>query len=237
MAKQGPAKSQGKTGGKAGRKNAGKSRGKAPGKVKARKLTPQQKAMYRRRRIVALVGILAVFAVGLFCVYSLIRGAVFMRASYVYRDATTLARSAEPSPKATSLVPDCGAGDLSMELSADPTTVAVGGSVTFTATMAYTGTSKEGCFVNGANDSRVLVITSGSQTIYRSDACEDTYRPLLLFSGATDKQTLTWNTNATSDSCVADADLPHVEAGTYVATLELAGDSGAKSSPVTITVQ
>lgn len=182
------------------------------------------------------IAALIALVLAVFCVVSLVRGGMMIHQNMAAGD-TSATRSSVPEPKQTSNVPGCSKDDIQLTLTPDTTTVGVGGTVTFTAKITYTGSSAEGCFVDGEDDNRVLSITSGNDTIWRSDACESTYRPLLMYAGATDEQQITWNTNATGDSCVADSDLPHVEAGTYVAKLSLRNDETVQSAPVTIMVQ
>lgn len=198
----------------------------------ARKKTTKR-AMYMRRRIVLAI---IVVVVGVFCVFSLVRGSVMIGQNMAAGD-TSAKRSAVPAPRATSNVAVCGKDDIQLTLIPDTTTVGVGGTVTFTAKITYIGSNPEGCFVDGEDDNRILTITSGNETVWRSDACESKYRPLLLYQGATDEQKITWNTNATGNECVADEDLAHVKAGTYVAKLSLKDDESVHSEPVTITVQ
>ncbi|MEE1295825.1 MAG: hypothetical protein UHD09_03025 [Bifidobacterium sp.] len=173
-------------------------------------MSKQKRAMYRRRRLAVLAGVLVVVAVCVFCVYSLIRGAVGMGDWIGAGERMSMSRSAAPAPKQESKVRDCSANDVELTLTPSTTAIGVGGSVEFTATIEYTGKDPEGCFVDGADDSRVLVVKSGDDTVYRSDACEDTYRPLLMMSGVKDEQKMTWNADRSGKECVADAQLPHV---------------------------
>ncbi|EFA22957.1 hypothetical protein [Bifidobacterium gallicum] len=204
---------------------------------KSRKSRKSKKWMYRRRRAVALVAALAALAVVIFCVVSLIRGAVRIHENAQRADTMALTRGEAPQAPKKSNVPDCGPNDVNMTLTPSSTSTGVGGAIDFTATISYTGSSPSGCFVNGADDERVLVITSGNDTVWRSDACEAQYRPLLMFAGQKDEQQIVWNTTRSSNECVAEADLPHVDRGTYVARLVMKDNPKVASDPVTVTVE
>ncbi|NEG70401.1 hypothetical protein [Bifidobacterium choloepi] len=238
---RGAGKMSGKSAARTAGRNAGKpagAGGRAPGKVRPKKMSKEKRAMYRRRRAVVGIGVVVVLVVAVLCIYSLIRGAFAMHEIASSASAYSISReSSAPSPSATSNVPDCSSSDVQLKLSADKTTVAVGGTVTFTAEIDFTGKETGGCFVDGADDSRVLVIKSGNDTIYRSDACQATYRPLLMFKDQVDSQTMTWNTNSTGDTCVDDSTLPHVSAGTYQAQLTLVDSPDVTSNTVTISVE
>ncbi|KFI69456.1 hypothetical protein [Bifidobacterium magnum] len=221
--------------GRGGRPSTSQRTGKPQPKGAKKRLSAAQRnkrAMFMRRRIMLILAAL----VAIFCVFSLIRGFIMIGQNIAAGD-TSSSRSAVPQPKATSKVPMCGKDDIDLTLTPNTTTVGVGGSVTFTAKITYVGNSAEGCFVDGEDDNRVLTITSGNNTVWRSDACPSTYRPLLVYKGGDDEQKIVWNTNASGDECVADADLPHVQAGTYVAKLVLKDDDTVVSDPVSITVQ
>jgi hypothetical protein len=110
-------------------------------------------------------------------------------------DLTALTRNEVPGVKQTSGVHDCTAGDVKLELSAQSQTVPVGGSLDFTMTIAYEGTSS--CLIDVSNASRILTITSGSDTIWRSDACPADPHRLLMSKGDKRVDTLTWNTDST----------------------------------------
>lgn len=211
--------------------------GNAPKKPRKRKMSKKKRAMYRRRRLIVFGGALLALALIVFCIYSIARGVGSAHAWLGSADRMSVSRSAAPSPAVKSKVAVCSDKDIELELVPASTTVPVGGSLEFTAKMTYVGKDPEGCYVDGADDGRVLVITSGDDTVWRSDACEDGYRPLLLMESVDDEQKMTWNTNRSGDECVADAELPKVDRGTYVAQLELADDPKVTSKPVTIEVQ
>ena len=91
--------------------------------------------------------------------------------------------------------------------------------------------------MDGSDGGRVLVITSGEDTIWRSDACPVGARTLLMATGDKDIQTITWNADSSQDSCQPDQNLPRVNAGSYQAKLVLKADSRVASQPVPIMVQ
>ena len=88
--------------------------------------------MYRRRRAVALVIVLAAVSLVVFCVYSLGRGVVD---GMSLLRPTPIARESVPAPKKTSGVNDCGASDVKLSLTAASQGVSVGGSLDFTASI------------------------------------------------------------------------------------------------------
>ncbi|MCI1834488.1 MAG: hypothetical protein LKI78_06645 [Bifidobacterium tibiigranuli] len=200
-----------------------------------RKPSKEQQQIFRRRRIVAAVALVLVLAFLVFCVYSLGRGVAAVSGVIRHDDLTALTRNEVPGVKQTSGVRDCTANDVKLELSAQSQTVPVGGSLDFTMTVAYEGTSS--CLIDVSNASRILTITSGSDTIWRSDACPADPHRLLMSKGDRRVDTLTWNADSTGSQCVDDASLPRVNPGTYMAKLSLKNDAKAVSDPVPVIVQ
>ncbi|WP_420897320.1 hypothetical protein [Bifidobacterium goeldii] len=202
-------------------------------KGRKRKLSKQQRAMYRRRRIVVGVALLVVIALIIFCIYSLGRGLAAIGDAMTPDEVT---RSAVPEPKKTSGVKDCGKNDIKLELTAASQSVPLAGSLDFSATIRYTGSAS--CLINASNESRVLTISSGNDVIWRSDSCPADSRMLLMAKGDKKTDTITWNTSRTGDTCVENQDdLPKVDRGTYIARLSLKDHPAVTSDPVTITVQ
>ena len=107
----------------------------------------------------------------------------------------------------------------------------------FTATIAFVPKDSSSCLIDASDHSRVLTITSGGDTVWRSDACDVDSRKLLLAAGDTDTQTMTWNTNRSGQTCTEDSKLPKVDAGTYTAQLSMRDHPKIVSNKVTITVQ
>ncbi|PAU67371.1 hypothetical protein B1400_1659 [Bifidobacterium italicum] len=192
--------------------------------------------MYRKRRLVFFGALLAFLIVCVLCVYSLIRGAVAAHDWIGVADRMAVSRSAAPAPPQKSKVKDCTAKNLQMTLTPAADVVPLGGSLEFTATMTYVGSDPAGCFVDGADDARVLVIKSGADTVWRSDACEATYRPLLMMEGVSDERKIVWDTVRSGGECKASAELPHVDRGSYTAQLVIDGDTHVESKPVAFTV-
>lgn len=199
-----------------------------------RKLSERQRRIYRRRRIVVGVVLVVVLALVGFCVYSIGRGVVAV-AGLAAGGNAQIARQAMPDPTPSTGVRECADEDISLELSASSATVGVGGSIDFNATIAYGGT--DNCLIDGSDGNRVLSITSGSDQIWRSDSCPVDSRMLLMAKGDKDVQTIRWNTNRSGTECVDDAELPKVDAGTYVAQLSLKDHPEIVSQQVPFIVQ
>ncbi|MBW3091617.1 hypothetical protein KIH79_01340 [Bifidobacterium sp. 82T10] len=202
-----------------------------------RKLSKRQRAIYRRRRIVVGIVLVVTLALVSFCIYSLGRGLGALGDALGHGERVALSRSVVPDPIKTNDITDCSSSNVELSLTPASQSVAVGGSLDFTATITYTGSSKAGCLIDGSDSSRVLTISSGKQTIWRSDVCESDSRMLLMAKGDSDKYTITWNADSTGTQCVADSELPRVNAGTYTAQLSLKDFPKTVSDPVTITVQ
>ncbi|MBT1161542.1 MULTISPECIES: hypothetical protein [Bifidobacterium] len=202
-----------------------------------RKLSRKQQAIYRRRRIVAVLALMITIALIGFCGYSLVRGIGAIGAAINHDEIYAISRGAVPDPPKSSGIKDCAKGTVSLTLTPAAQSVPVGGSLNFTATITYTGSSKVGCLVDGSDANRVLTISSGNQTIWRSDVCPADPRMLLMSKGDADQQQITWNANSTGTSCADDGTLPRVNAGTYTARLSLKDQPEVVSDPVTILVQ
>ncbi|NEG95214.1 hypothetical protein GFD17_00250 [Bifidobacterium sp. SMB2] len=215
-----------------------------------RRISKQQQRIYRRRRIVAVIVLIAVLAVFGGLVYGVVKGVQALTGGEQSQSQTakssksskdTKSSSAEASsdstkkPKTTAGVPDCDDSNITLNLSADYTTVGVGGAVNFKTSILHSG--GKACLIDASNASRILTITSGNETVWRSDSCDVDSRMLLMDGNDKDIQTVTWNTNRTGSTCQDDASRPHVEAGTYVAVLSLRDNKAVKSDPLTITVQ
>ena len=156
-------------------------------------------------------------------------------------ESASASKSATPSASESSTkaknpgIPNCTASDVSLDLTADTTTVAQGGKVTFKVVIKHD--SKRDCVIDASNASRILTITSGDNTVWRSDSCPVDSRQLLMTGSDKDTQTIAWNTTSTGSECQAENARAKVDPGTYVATLSVRDHEKIKSSPVTITVQ
>ncbi|RSX58093.1 hypothetical protein [Bifidobacterium samirii] len=197
----------------------------------------RRQATYRRRRIVVGAVAVILLALAVFCGYALVRLAGSAGAAVGWGAGRTLEREAVPDAPKVSAVRSCTASDVDVTLAASTATVGVGGSVDFSITLRYTGSAKQGCLIDASDDAAVLTVSSGDQTIWRSDVCPADPYWLLLATGDEDTHTVTWNTVASSDSCVADADLPKVNAGTYVAALEFPDLPKLDGGSVAVAVQ
>lgn len=201
-----------------------------------RTMSKRKRAIYRRRRIVVGVAALLALALITFVVYSLGRGIAAVGES-VGGESISLSRKATPTPVRSGGVPDCSADDIRLELSAKTASMPVGGSLEFNATITYDGTSAAGCLIDASDSSRVLTITSGDQTIWRSDSCPAGVDSVLLAKGDRYVSAVTWPGTRTGDTCVDEADLPRVDRGSYVARLSLKDHPKVQSDPVPILVE
>lgn len=207
------------------------------GKKRKRKLSKRRRAVYRRRRIVVGIALVLAVALTVFCVYSLGRGMAAIDTTIRHDDLMAVSRKPVPAPKQKSKVKDCTASNVKLSLQSDSQSAPVGGSMKFTATIAFVPKDSSSCLIDVSDHSRVLTITSGGDTVWRSDACDVDSRKLLLAAGDTDTQTMTWNTNRSGQTCTEDSKLPKVDAGTYTAQLSMRDHPKIVSNKVTITVQ
>lgn len=207
------------------------------GRPRKRKLSKRKRAMYRRRRIVAALVLAVLLATAVFCVVSISRGVgAVIGATYGSVDRVALERGTSPTPHRSTGVKDCSTKDTRLELTAKTASASVGGSIEFVATIRHEGV--DSCLVDASDSGRVLTITSGDDTVWRSDSCPVDARMLLMAKGDKDIQSMTWGANRTGDECVEDqAALPNVERGTYVARLSLANNPKVTSEPVTVEVR
>lgn len=214
--------------GGAGSRNGRQSGGRRP-------ISKRQRAIYRRRRIVVGIALLLVLALILFCVYSLWQGFSAVARTVNHANVYALDRTSVPEPKATSGVGQCDESNVHLELSAKATTIPVGGSAQFTATIVHDGTGS--CLIDDSTSSLVMTVTSGNDVVYRSDVCEADPHELLMAQGDKRADERTWNANRTGAKCVADAQLSKVDRGSYAVTIALKDHPKVVSDPVTISVQ
>lgn len=212
-------------------------------KGRKRKLSKRQRTIYRRRRIVVGVALVLVLALTLFCVYSIARfagatGAAISGAMH-RDDLNAVSRSAVPRAKMTTGIPDCGGDDLELSLTAESQSVPVGGSIKLSATSRYTGSSAKGCLLTAFSSSRVITITSGHETVWRSDVCPVDSKDLLMAKGNKEVKEIVWNVdaNASLNECTDESTWPRVNPGTYTAKLSLKNHPKVSSDPVNILVQ
>lgn len=187
------------------------------------------------RRIVAAIALIAFLSAVFGIIWGIVQGIQGID-RWIHRgDINAISRQAAPTPRQAAGVSDCSSDDISLELKASPATVGVGGTVQFTATIHHKGS--ENCLVDASDASRVLTISSGDQTIWKSDLCPVSTRMLLLSHSDSDIQNIAWNTDATGSSCQPDSSLLRVNAGTYQAQLSMRHDSKISSNQVPIVVQ
>ena len=213
-----------------------------------RRMSEKKRRMYRRRRIAAalLAVLFLLVCAGLF--WGVGAGIRALRGGDGGQGASTSAQQTtkteskdkdkqkkDAGKKRSSGAPDCDKGDLALELAAPDPSTGVGGSIDFTVTIRHKGTGS--CLVDGSDGGRVLVITSGQDTVWRSDACPVGARTLLMATGDKDVQTITWHADRSQESCQPDQKLPRVKAGSYQAKLVLKADSNVVSQPVPVMVQ
>ena len=213
-----------------------------------RRMSEKKRRMYRRRRIAAALLAVLFLLVCAGLVWGVGAGIRALRGGNgAQGTSTSVQQSSKTKPKdkdkqkkesgkkRSSGAPDCGKEDLALELAAPDPSTGVGGSIDFTATIRHKGTGS--CLVDGSDGGRVLIITSGEETIWRSDACPVGARTLLMATGDKDVQTITWNADSSQDSCLPDDQLPRVNAGSYQAKLVLKANPRVASQPVPVMVQ
>ena len=214
-----------------------------------RRMSEKKRRMYRRRRIAAALLAVLFLLVCAGLVWGVGAGIRALRGGSGAQGASTSAQQQTPKTKSkdkdkqkkdagkrrSSGAPDCDKGDLALELAAPDPSTGVGGSIDFTVTIRHKGTGS--CLVDGSDGGRVLVITSGQDTVWRSDACPVGARTLLMATGDKDVQTITWHADRSQESCQPDQKLPRVKAGSYQAKLVLKADSNVVSQPVPVMVQ
>ena len=213
-----------------------------------RRMSEKKRRMYRRRRIAAALLAVLFLLVCAGLVWGVGAGIRALRGGNGAQGTSTSVQQSsktkskdkdkqkkDSGKKRSSGAPDCGKEDLALELAAPDPSTGVGGSIDFTATIRHKGTGS--CLVDGSDGGRVLIITSGEETIWRSDACPVGARTLLMATGDKDVQTITWNADSSQDSCLPDDQLPRVNAGSYQAKLVLKANPRVASQPVPVMVQ
>ena len=200
-----------------------------------RKVSQRQRRIYRRRRIAVAVALLVVIVmfVGVLWGIGQLAGAVDR---WVHRgDLNVLTRAGVPEPQREDGVRDCGQGDVTLSLSVRSPRTVVGGSVVFSVAIEHHG--QDSCLIDASNSSRVLVIASGRETVWRSDSCPSDSRMLLMAGGDRDIQTVQWGADSTGGTCTAAEARPKVRRGSYVAQLHLRGQPGVVSQRVPVLVE
>lgn len=186
---------------------------------------PRPARVYWRRRII-LLALLAVVAI---VAATMLNGRGAAQAAQdPAGDPGTAAQTPDPQTTegadSTAGPVTCGAGSLSITLTADQRTYPAGANPVFTVTL--TNTSDASCVVDAGEASRGILITSGSDRIWSSLDCpasENAERKLLLPAGGRDESAVTWSRIRSAEGC-ADG-LPAPKAGTYQAVASVAGVS------------
>lgn len=176
-------------------------------------------SVYWRRRVVVL-GIPLALVVAL-VVWFVNRGGHDGAGVLAAHTTAPVATTSAPAPG----VPDCAPPALAVSITADSADVAAGVMPTFTVTITNAGNTS--CVVDAGELKREVVIVSGTDRVWSSKDCarpDSPARSLLLTPGMTDTTQLAWNRIRSAAGCPAG--LPTPRAGTYQATVALAGTSG-----------
>lgn len=171
--------------------------------------------MYVRRRIVALIILLAVLVGAGFGVKALVGGLV--------RGTDAAAVTADPTEEETPAQPTaCARSDVDVDLTA-PAEASVGGSVALT--LAVENTGAEVCLLDVGAEALNLTVTSGDDQVWSSTRCPagPAERPLLLAPDDGTEVTVEWSGRRAGPEC---AGTP-AGAGTYQVEGRVAGtDAG-----------
>ncbi len=117
----------------------------------------------------------------------------------------------------------CDAATITLTLTADQQSYSAGQKPVFTVTI--TNTSSASCTIDAGEANREILITSGNDRIWSSTDCpsEPTERNLLLPAGGRDESAVTWQQVRSAPECPGDLSAPRP--GTYQATATVAGVS------------
>ena len=183
-------------------------------------------SVYRRRRIVALVAMLAALALLVVGAVTVVRG---IGAAIAGDGGAAEPRTPAPSPTTTTEpsveYADCAPPELVVAATPDAADVPAGVAAPFTVTITNNGT--ETCLVDAGEAKRVVTVVSGADRIWSSADCvaaDAAERTLLLAPGASDTTQLAWNRVRSAQGCPAGQPAPLP--GTYQVSVTLAGASG-----------
>jgi hypothetical protein len=184
------------------------------------------RSVYWRRRFVVLgIPALLVVALGLWLFNHGSGSATATPPTAHSTTATTATTAATTSAPPTSGVASCAPPALAVTIAADAADVPAGASPTFTITITNAGNTQ--CVVDAGELQREVVIVSGTDRIWSSKDCarpDSPARSLLLAPAATDHTQIAWNRVRSAPGCPAGQ--PAAKAGTYQASVTLAGTSG-----------
>ncbi len=178
--------------------------------------------MYRRRRIVALVVLLVVVGAVAWGVTALLgRG----QDTGVGPDAAAAAAPSEDAPAEEAASPGevvaCDSAALDTSLALDPQTPAPGSGVQFLVTLTNTGAAP--CLLDAGPATFVASVSSGSDTVWRSDHCGDeATKELLLDVGTETSVAVPWDGRRSAEGCAGDQ--PQAGTGTYRVSVTLDGE-------------
>ncbi|MEE6281999.1 hypothetical protein [Georgenia sunbinii] len=198
-------------------------------------------AVYRRRRVVALV-VLALLIAG-------IVWAVMAVASRLGGEAT-----AEPAAEATEAAAAdgeaggagdesagagdespaaCRSADVDVELGLDPPAPTAGSGVDLDLRLLNSG--DEPCLLDAGPASLVATVTSGNDTVWTTAHCaDDAEEQLLLDAGTEHAATVSWPGTRSATGCGDDQ--PAAGPGSYRVTVGLGGETTAADESATFTI-
>ena len=182
-------------------------------------------AVYRRRRLVALV--LAVLVV------AAIVAAGFWVAGLVgsgrEEASAEVAGAAAPSSPAASPAATAGCDDTDVVVRAETDAPAYGSGENPTLILEVANKGKSPCEVNVGTDAMEFLVTSGDDRIFSSTDCQVDAEPLMmtLEPGKSEKARFTWERNRTAPGCTSVEANP--QPGTYVLITKLDKKSSKKT--------
>lgn len=151
---------------------------------------------------------------------SVLWGAVSPAADDTPPGSPTPAASSTPSTTPTPQQPqDCRAADLDVEISLASTDVTIGEGTGIQVRLRNDGAP---CLFEAGPPQLVATITSGDDTVWRSDHCGSDATRLLLDTGVEHDTTMRWAGRRSVAGCPGDQ--PVAGAGTYRLIVEVAGE-------------
>ncbi|WP_430867880.1 hypothetical protein [Demequina aurantiaca] len=190
--------------------------------------------VYWKRRLIAVVGIVAVILVIWFLISAATGGDDSGAPTDSSPAATTSASPAAASGSGDSASRACGSDDIGITTTANPASVGADALPVFDVGLAQTGSSA--CLIDTDADGTELLITSGDDRIYSSMDCPDdntiASTQLVLEPGASEDLAITWNRQRSLPDCATETAVPG--AGTYNATVTV---QGIQSEPAVFTLE
>lgn len=177
-------------------------------------------AVYRRRRLIAVIGAVVVLVVIIAIIVGVVRGSGKSSAASSETPSASGASSpssssAEPSPA----TPTCDQSKVTVAASTDAQNYASDQNPVLTLTVTNGGSVA--CDVNVGTSQMDFVILSGSDRIFSSKDCQSATADLAksIPPGGSEKANFPWQRNRTTDGCQAVAAKPG--AGVYTLTVSL----------------